>query len=412
MSKETGFKNTPIIAAGYRAEIGAETTVYQNFLDQLMNGAGDKQLFRSYREGYSEKSFEDIKKKFEEAGGKLVNCVSMPSTEEFTYMWRDKNDRWDAFVNLGLSKTKMITIDVSSFNPEISKLAKEYDSYFSAPVKKGYIFAIVRDSQGKLKISRIGYAGTPLEKENYTDKVIEDYEYAIEDLKSPTPSGRIVILDGPPGGGKSFLTRGIINDVPDSMLVVVPPEMVASIGGPDLLPLLLKIKEDYGSKKNSIVLILEDADACLAPRASDNMSSISSILNFGDGIFGSLFDIRIIATTNQMAKEFDRAIMRPGRLSKRIHISPLPYTKANKIYQRLLNDDKKSMVKPEVKKMGFAAKNDVQEDFTLAEVYFAARENGWKPEPAAKVELVEDPNDYEKRFAEFDDMLSDEDLME
>jgi hypothetical protein len=62
--------------------------------------------------------------------------------------------------------------------------------------------------------------------------------------------------------------------------------------------------------------------------------------------------------------------------------------------------------------MGFAAKNDVQEDFTLAEVYFAARENGWKPEPAAKVELVEDPNDYEKRFEDFEDMLADEDLME
>jgi hypothetical protein len=290
-------------------------------------------------------------------------------------------------------------------------LAKEYDSYFTAPVKKGYIFAIVKDSQGKMKISRIGYAGAPLEKDNYTDQVIKDYDYIIDDLKSPTPAGRIVILDGSPGVGKSFLTRGIINDVPESMLVVVPPEMVASIGGPDLLPLLLKVKEDYGSKKNSIVLVLEDADACLAPRASDNMSSISSILNLGDGIFGSLFDIRIIATTNQQAKEFDRAIMRPGRLSKRIHVSPLPYDKANKIYQRLLNDNKKDLVKMKINKIGFNAKEEFQEEFTLAEVYFAAREGGWKPEPI-KTELIDDTPDYEKRFADFEDMLTDEDLME
>jgi hypothetical protein len=47
-----------------------------------------------------------------------------------------------------------------------------------------------------------------------------------------------------------------------------------------------------------ILFIIEDADDCLVPRGSGNVSTISSLLNYTDGIFGSMLDLRIIATTN------------------------------------------------------------------------------------------------------------------
>jgi len=109
------------------------------------------------------------------------------------------------------------------------------------------------------------------------------------------------------------------------------------------------------------------------------MDDITSILNMGDGIFGSLFDIRIVATTNAKQEEMDEAITRPGRLSKRVYVGFTNYEEANRIFQRLLpgqmmpepvsdEDDRYSM-KPRNKKTSFS----------LAEIYKAARDSGWEP---------------------------------
>src|SRR5690606_30039505 len=91
--------------------------------------------------------------------------------------------------------------------------------------------------------------------------------------------------------------------------------------------------------KSSIVLLIEDADACLAPRASDNISSISSLLNCADGILGSMLDIKIVATTNQDRLEFDSALVRPGRLSRHITVGELSAEKATEVYSRLTGND-------------------------------------------------------------------------
>ena len=182
----------------------------------------------------------------------------------------------------------------------------------------------------------------------------------------------------------TYMVRGVLMDVPKAMFVIVPPTMVSSIGGPELLPLLLRTKEDYG-KKGPVILILEDADDCLAPRGSDNMSQISSLLNLGDGIFGSLFDIRILATTNAKAKDIDRAITRDMRLSKRMSIQPLPYKDANVIYKRILKDDTKDLPIPLVERNMLKPMNE-KTTFSLAEIYKAARNSGWKPTVAEETE--------------------------
>jgi SpoVK/Ycf46/Vps4 family AAA+-type ATPase len=179
------------------------------------------------------------------------------------------------------------------------------------------------------------------------------------------------------------------------MFVIVPPNMIASMGGPELLPLLLKTKEDYG-KKGPIVLILEDADQCLAPRHETDPSSISTILNLGDGIFGSLFDMRIIATTNAKAKEIDTAIVRDMRLSKRITVDHLPYELADKIYKRLLKDDKKDFPIPVVEENGMKPREG-KKKFSLATVYKTARLAGWKSDIMDKIES-ETTDKYDRAY--------------
>jgi hypothetical protein len=164
-------------------------------------------------------------------------------------------------------------------------------------------------------------------------------------------------------------------EVPNALFIIVPPSMVSSLGGTELLPILLKQKQILDSQ-GPIVLVLEDADECLVPRGNDNMSSISSILNLGDGILGSLLDVRIVATTNAKKVEMDPAILRDCRLSKRIEVQPMPYDKANNIFMRLIKSDSKSI--PTKKDRGEMYPKDKLQ-YTLAEVYRLGREHGWEP---------------------------------
>ena len=390
---------------GQRFEVSPESIGFAPLLKSVLE-RGEGCVSHFYQEGYTDTAFSEMIPKIDELKGRKVYENVAASGGDYLYVWDD------AFVDVSYSKSKLMTINSISANPAITALCKETAAKFSTATKKGYVFAITRNHGGNLQLSRIGYAGSPIEKSNYSDDVCRDYDFIIDDLHSEDPNGRIVILDGVPGIGKSHMIRGILMDAPKAMFVIVPPNMVSSIGGPELIPLLLRTKEDYG-KKGPIVLVLEDADQCLAPRQADNISSISSILNLGDGILGSIFDVRILATTNAKAKEIDPAIMRAMRLSKRISIQPATYEQANKIYKRILKDDTKELPKPAAEEKFSMKPVNNKKDFTLAEIYKAAREDGWKPPSKTETtpeeelrgelkalrfhtpeELLDDGNDY------------------
>jgi ATP-dependent 26S proteasome regulatory subunit len=196
-------------------------------------------------------------------------------------------------------------------------------------------------------------------------------------MNSNTPAGRMAVLNGEPGTGKTYLVRAMLMDVPNATFLLIPPTMIPELSGPNLISLLLENRHSFSSNGPTI-LVLEDADYCLAPRKSDNMSAISSILNMGDGIFGSLFDIRILATTNAETQEIDPAILRAGRLSARINVDKLDSWEATNVLKRLIPDTNVS----------------VHKKMTIAEVYKMARENGWVP-PQNPVDNDEEEDDEE-----------------
>jgi len=215
---------------------------------------------------------------------------------------------------------------------------------------------------------------------NYTKKVMDDYKFAIKDLNSESPSGRIVVMRGPAGTGKTHLIRAMLLQVPDAMFVLISPEVVTNLAGPELLPLLMNYR---GGSTGPIVLILEDADRCLVARADENMSLIQSLLNLGDGILGSLLDVRIVATTNADELKMEQAIMRPGRLSKMLDVDHLDPLTAQQIFRRLLPG-----VDFPVEINGSTNPKDFK--VTLAEVYSMARKNGWTPSPRKVDDTVEE----------------------
>ncbi len=341
-------------------------------------------VYKTRTSGYRSKNFQFYVNELKKLD---LKCHYIDSQENYKFSIFSNDNTLVALDSSGLSFSISVTSLDDSIGAKICKVAKDNSD---KPKKQGYVFAIMRQGNG-LGLTRMGYAGSPLEEGNYSEKVMEDYRYIIKDLKAPDPSGRIIILDGKPGTGKTYLVRSILNAVDDAMFVIVPPSMVSSLGGPDLLPLLVQNRQSY-SKTGPTVLILEDADQCLAPRAADNIATISSLLNLGDGIFGSLLDIRIVATTNAKSADMDEAIMRPGRLSRRLEVGVLSYEEANKVYQRLVGK-KKNLILPVSKgrTLGFDSK-EKPAAYTLADIYKMARDAGWEPKAkAASVDGDEEP---------------------
>ena len=324
---------------------------------------------------------------------------------------------WEnGMVSMDISGVYVNIEAVSQDEVLVNKIREEFAPQWAIVETTGHIYAIV-SSNGRLSMSSIGNAGISLEAGNYTPKVMKDYKFMVKDLCSETPSGRISIMRGVAGTGKTHLIRALLLEVPDALFVLVSPDLATNLPGPELLPLLMQY---HANTSGPIVLVIEDADKCLVSRGESNMNSVQSLLNLGDGILGSLLDIRIVATTNADEFKMDAAITRPGRLSKMLDVGVLDYETACSVFKRLLPD----LALPKDLDIGYDAgmlevhpshsgvhymgaraaltkeahKRIADFKMTLAEVYALARKNGWtaasrkaeKPEPEEDEDLEDE----------------------
>ena len=362
------FDLSPLYLAG--------ATLMENVLQEAQGNLAEMEVEGEVASNEEDKIGLRYFSKIEKRGGRLLHKMIYKDAYEATFLF----DHGVVRVEYGTEYLKVQAL--SHDETFVIQLHKEIDAELLPRLRRGHIFAIVRNG-AHLQISSIGDASIPLVPGNYTEKVIADYHFAIKDLKTAAPSGRIVIMEGEAGTGKTHLIRAMLDEVPDAMFVLISPEMVPSLAGPELLPLLTQHKQNY-DLKGPIILVLEDADRCLVTRASDNISSIQSLLNLGDGILGSLLDLRIIATTNAKKLEMEAAILRPGRLSKRMEVGALDFYTARSIFNRLLPD----AVLPEKLKTESRSFK-----MTLAEAYALARSHGWEPE----VREVKEKNNQTKK---------------
>ncbi len=210
----------------------------------------------------------------------------------------------------------------------------------------------------EVHFAAIGTGARPLRRENYAAATLVDIDHVTHDIAAREPCGRIALLTGPAGTGKTHIIRGILDTATEARFVVLQPGDLKSFLDASPLSALSDFARGEASG-HPIVLVIEDADGCLLPRGADNISLISAFLNLSDGLIGAMFDIRVLATTNAKTVEVDSAILRPGRLCRRIDVPPLVAEHATKLLAGLLDA---------------APTSPFRKSATLAEVYAAARE--------------------------------------
>tara|TARA_Y100000310_G_scaffold267837_2_gene280090 strand:- start:4184 stop:5347 length:1164 start_codon:yes stop_codon:yes gene_type:complete len=173
--------------------------------------------------------------------------------------------------------------------------------------------------------------------DNYANDVQEKYSRVKNALLTHNEFGNLMVFEGPPGTGKTFLVKNLITELGDKYChVLVPSSMVAKLGNPEFIHVLHSLHQEV---KKPILLVIEDADKILKTRTDSNLEDISSALNLSDGILGSLLKIKIICTTNVPLTDIDQAVTRSGRLLEHIHIDRLNLESISIILKRELNTD-------------------------------------------------------------------------
>ena len=223
-----------------------------------------------------------------------------------------------------------------------------------------FVYALTSGPAG-LGLTSIGRITQKINKQNYTENVNASYSHVCDCLNSNDPCGRLILFQGSPGTGKSYMIKSLISEV-KSTFVVVGTNLIGDLSGPQVLPVLLN---QFEGDDKSITFILEDADAALTIRTGGNLNKLADVLNLGDGLLGELLDIRLIATTNANKLELDPAILRPGRMCQHLQFEILTPIHAEKVYSGLIKG---------------ATHVGIKKNMTLAEIYRLARKDGWVPD--------------------------------
>ena len=252
------------------------------------------------------------------------------------------------------------------------------------------IYALVA-TMGNLRIESLGrVVGLPFEPMNYRPDVAEQFERVAAELEADEPSGRLVLLDGATGLGKTYFIRSLMHRCNDCKFVIITPDALQRLSDPQFLPVLL---EEEGAKK--LVLVVEDGDFMVRERIADaqgaQLNAVSALLNMSDGLLGHALDLRIIATTNTPTDKLDDAIVRRGRMLAHLKFYPLPLEQVRQNLRRLIGDEAGEEA---------AEKANLHICTSLSDVYYIARQHGWRPTAAGSEESLAD---HLARLGEDDD---------
>jgi hypothetical protein len=142
------------------------------------------------------------------------------------------------------------------------------------------------------------------------------------------------IFEGRPGTGKTFYLRHLMGVLQEShRFYFIPTSTMGVLSKPEFIGFWAEQRRLHDNRR--FVVILEDSDAALMTRGSDNREQVSAILNLSDGMLADFLRLQIICTINCSAADIDSALLRPGRLLCHRVFDRLDYPQAARLAESL-----------------------------------------------------------------------------
>lgn len=311
----------------------------------------------------------DYTYKYQKTGssGKMEELVLSNGEWMIEYELNDKWMRGDNIVFWGTKK------NCEKLFSKIKKSILELKSNKSA---SSVVNTVAVNKQGPY-LFPLAYKGKELVKTNYSEQAIENYESLVKDLNSGNfEAGRLFVLSGPPGTGKTYMIRSLVKDVSESKIIIMEPSLVQRVTGPEFISFIADIKDNNDDEDlieeeaqiKNVLFIVEDGERCLVSRDESGGADdfITTMLNITDGIMADGLNIAVLITTNQDSVNFDKAIKRHGRLNRSMEIGYLELQRANEILANL-TDCKVEELKNPFK--------ESDKELSLAKVYARARDH-------------------------------------
>jgi hypothetical protein len=176
----------------------------------------------------------------------------------------------------------------------------------------------------------------PTIRRNYARAAVS----ALDDLMDLQPGqrrGRLLLLHGPPGTGKTTALRALAHAWRSwcAMEVILDPErffddpgyiMDVTVGWDDGPP-----DDETGAGRRWRLLVLVDCDELLQADAKRRTGqALARLLNLADGLIGQGHAVLVAITTNEPVASLHPAVVRPGRCLAEIHVDALTRAEAQR----------------------------------------------------------------------------------
>lgn len=182
---------------------------------------------------------------------------------------------------------------------------------------------------------------------NYSGSAADPFGRMRQAILDGSVSGKLAIMDGPPGTGKTYAIRSLLRALKDKYKPIFITDPDVFFVTPSYYYELISDVEDErpdedGSRPTNLLIIMEDAvNALLSENRNAGGAPVSKLLNLTDGLMTKARNDLFILTFNEPITELDRAVTRPGRCLARIHFPPLNAKEAAKwLNERGVNVDK------------------------------------------------------------------------